>query len=208
MLAAADAATASRGWLRHETKSARQARYVSEVKDGFAAVVHIDPGEDSTISADGKLVVGESVDVLVCATHLPAERMLANKGFRAAAVEISDPDWDIDAHVLSRADLDEPALAASVKNVILVAMTAAEQFAIAHASAATFVSAIDIELKNDSTEAQDFLAIPAVLAAAGLRDEARAAIDRGRRQLGQSAPDAFWAQAQTLVDAVPRDDRM
>jgi hypothetical protein len=47
-----------------------------------------------------------------------------------------------------------------------------------------------------------------VLAAAGLRDEARAAIDRGRRQLGQSAPDAFWGQAQTLVDAVPRDGRM
>jgi hypothetical protein len=136
--AAADAATASRGWLRDETELARQARYVSEVKDGFA-VVHIHPGEGSTITADGKLVVGESVDVLVGATYLPAERVLANKGYRAAAVEISDPDWNIDAHVLSRADLHESALAAVVTNVILRAMTAAEQFAIAHASAATFV---------------------------------------------------------------------
>jgi hypothetical protein len=55
---------------------------------------------------------------------------------------------------------------------------------------------------------QDFLAIPAVLVAAGLRDEARVAIDRGRRQFGQCAPDAFWAEAHTLLDAVPRDDRM
>ena len=206
--AAADAATASRDWRRDETEPATQARYLSEVKDGFASVVHIDPGEGSTITADGKLLVGESVDVLVGATYLPAERMLANKGYRPAAIEISDPDWDIDAHVLSRADLLEPALAAVVTNVIMGAMTAAEHFAIGHASPAKFVSAIELELQGDSAEVRDFLAIPAVLVAAGLCDEARVAIDRGRRRVGQCAPDAFWAEARTLLDAVPRDDRM
>ena len=202
VLVAADAVAGDCGWLRDASGPRTQGRYLKELTDGFAAVVHVQPGEGSTISPDGELTVGESVDILVGATYLPGERLLAGAGYRVAG-EISDPAWDIDSHALSPQRLVGAGLTAAVNDAMVTAMVTAEQFSTAQASPAAFVSALELELEDEWTEPQDFVAIPAVLAAAGLHDQARVAMDRARLQVGQAVPDSFWTGLQTVIDAAP-----
>jgi hypothetical protein len=122
-------------------------------------------------------------------------------GSSTIRVEISDPDWDIDAHMLSidRLKLDD--LSILVTEAIAAAAAAAERFAVAHASPLAFVAALKHELEDEWVSAGEFVAAPAVLAAAGLRAEARAEIDRARAEVGTSIPDAFWDHLDQLLNS-------
>lgn len=199
VLGVADAAMQRNGWTRSSESLGHpvEGRYAKEVGHGFAAIVHLDPGEGATVPirddlTPGELVLGEGVELVVSATYLPAEQLLEDQGYARSLIEISDPNWDVDAHMLSMDRLERGDQLLVVTDALTVAAAAAERFALAHASPLTFVEALWIELDDEWADVEGCVAAPAVLVAAGLLTEARTEIDRARAHAGPSIPEAFW----------------
>jgi hypothetical protein len=193
---AANTAAKRQGWSREQLALAP--RYLKEVGGGFAAVVQIHPGEGSTISSEKEVILQSGVQLVVSATYLPAERIVQDQGYRRAAVEISDPQWDIDEHVVTADRLDDDGMALRVASAMTGAMAAAEQFAVAHASPGAFAAAVYAELEDEFVSADDFITAPAVFAAAGLHSEAQDAIEQCRARTGSEIPDEFWQHLDQL----------
>jgi hypothetical protein len=137
--------------------------------------------------------------LVVSATYLPAERIIEELGRPRSGVEISDPDWDIDAHILTADRLDDLGINLYVAEAMTAAMTAAEQFADAHASPDAFADAITVELEGEWLAPWDFIAAPAVFVAAGLESEARRAIDHARARTEPTIPNEFWDRLYGLL---------
>jgi hypothetical protein len=196
---AADAAAEQCGWFTQRGSGLSASRYLKEVGDGFAAIVHVHPGDGARPSSDGWLSLGEGLEFVVSATYLPAERIIEELGRPRAGVEISDPDWDIDAQILTADRLDNLGINLQVTEAMTAAMAAAERFAGAHASPGLFAEAINLELEGEWLAPWDFVAAPAVFVAAGLESEARSAIDDARARTESTIPHEFWDRLYGLL---------